>query len=101
MGRRQRLISPCSCSGSVSKVHASCLERWIEAREAQGADALVCEICHTPYEIVVRNKVVCDCNHALSCTAINHCCELLVILLSLVMMGMMYSITKAENPGEG
>ncbi|XP_050440033.1 E3 ubiquitin-protein ligase MARCHF3-like [Adelges cooleyi] len=35
-----KCISPCLCCGSISKVHKSCLERWL----AQ-ADSSSCEIC--------------------------------------------------------
>jgi hypothetical protein len=34
-----RLLSPCKCDGSISRVHAHCLEKWIRTRPF-GSDPL-------------------------------------------------------------
>jgi len=61
------LISPCACTGTVSKVHASCLQQWIAARSGSGADNLRCEICQTPYAVRMDYRIFCDRSHV--CTA--------------------------------
>lgn len=43
----------CACIGSVADVHMSCLETWIVNRPAEGEEALLCEICRSPYRVVL------------------------------------------------
>eukprot|EP00929_Paragymnodinium_shiwhaense_P022104 TRINITY_DN1421_c1_g2_i1.p1 TRINITY_DN1421_c1_g2~~TRINITY_DN1421_c1_g2_i1.p1 ORF type:complete len:686 (+),score=124.21 TRINITY_DN1421_c1_g2_i1:59-2059(+) len=46
------LVQPCRCRGSMSNVHASCVERWIRAhRRSSGAASQIprCSVCKTPY----------------------------------------------------
>lgn len=38
------LIQPCSCSGSLSSVHMSCLARWVREH-----GSLICELCGQRY----------------------------------------------------
>ncbi|CAL8143256.1 unnamed protein product [Orchesella dallaii] len=45
------LISPCLCKGSMSKVHRSCLERWL-GESAKNT----CEICGYEYNTVRKPK---------------------------------------------
>lgn len=43
-------ISPCECRGTLSYVHAACLEEWIVRRLNQGVSlttATTCELCHS------------------------------------------------------
>ncbi|XP_077507850.1 E3 ubiquitin-protein ligase MARCHF2-like [Amblyomma americanum] len=49
-GRKQPLLEPCNCRGTIGYVHKECLESWIE-RTADGR----CQICH--YQFTVRKKV--------------------------------------------
>jgi len=42
----EKLLSPCSCSGSVGLLHRSCLEKWLST-----ANNDTCEICHKKYSI--------------------------------------------------
>ena len=55
--KKEGLISPCACSGSVLLVHPSCLRRWVDTRSAHGIDNLRCELCDTDYACAVQNKV--------------------------------------------
>jgi len=45
------LIQPCACRGSMSGVHASCVEQWIQhhRRNALNDEAPRCSVCHQPY----------------------------------------------------
>jgi hypothetical protein len=45
------LIQPCACRGSMSGVHASCVEQWINRhrRDAVHAEAPRCSVCHQEY----------------------------------------------------
>ncbi|CAJ1357036.1 unnamed protein product [Effrenium voratum] len=45
------LIQPCRCRGSMSGVHASCVEEWIRIhRRTANTDAPPqCSVCHEPY----------------------------------------------------
>lgn len=45
------LIHPCACRGSMSGVHASCVEQWIRhhRRNAVNDEVPKCSVCHQPY----------------------------------------------------
>ncbi|CAE7255537.1 ube2j2, partial [Symbiodinium pilosum] len=44
------LIHPCACRGSMSGVHASCVEQWMRhLRRAGGAGRPRCGVCREPY----------------------------------------------------
>ncbi|XP_071784399.1 E3 ubiquitin-protein ligase MARCHF1-like [Asterias amurensis] len=42
---KEKLVSPCGCSGSSKYVHKKCLLKWIMLKGAQE-----CEICQKPYD---------------------------------------------------
>jgi len=46
------LIQPCACRGSMSGVHASCVENWIRhhRRNAVNDELPCCSVCHQPYQ---------------------------------------------------
>lgn len=53
-----RLISPCSCTGSMKHIHVDCLKEWLEGKKHMKETDYVnsyiwknleCEICKTPY----------------------------------------------------
>lgn len=50
-GTQEPLIQPCACTGSMSGVHASCVEQWIRThRENAQTDELPhCSVCGEPY----------------------------------------------------
>lgn len=50
-GSIEPLIQPCACSGSMSGVHASCVERWIRTHRAnaQSNEVPHCSVCGEPY----------------------------------------------------
>jgi len=49
--RAEPLIQPCACRGSMSGVHASCVEDWIRHHRANAQDGEVpkCSVCKQPY----------------------------------------------------
>ena len=51
-GGSEPLIHPCSCRGSMSGVHATCVEEWVahHRRTAADAEAPRCSVCHQPYQ---------------------------------------------------
>jgi hypothetical protein len=64
--RNRIMISPCSCSGSLSNVHKDCLERWLEQRDRTEFDEIFkysilekkCEICHESFPpIFVKRRI--------------------------------------------
>ncbi|XP_049823855.1 uncharacterized protein LOC109604342 isoform X1 [Aethina tumida] len=50
-GSREALIQPCTCRGTVARVHLKCLERWI--RESNHSR---CEICQERYRFIRRSN---------------------------------------------
>ena len=46
------LIQPCRCRGSMSGVHASCVEEWIRSHRRTARDDAPprCSVCHQPYQ---------------------------------------------------
>lgn len=47
----EQLIQPCACRGSMSGVHASCVEQWIRHHRQNAVSDVVprCSVCHQPY----------------------------------------------------
>lgn len=43
------LLSPCDCTGTLGKVHKSCLEKWLSS-----SNTSYCELCHTEFTIERR-----------------------------------------------
>lgn len=81
----QPLVSPCNCTGTMTGVHESCLQHWIETRPSTTDEmALKCELCNAPYQVSWQRKFVCDCKHTCSCTACGHLSEFCVLLFCLV-----------------
>lgn len=50
-GNQEPLIQPCACSGSMSGVHASCVEQWIKTHRANAVANEVphCSVCGEAY----------------------------------------------------
>jgi hypothetical protein len=48
------VVVTAKCSGSLKKVHLSCLRKWIDQNRRD--DVLKCEICHADYRVVVKEK---------------------------------------------
>lgn len=48
---REPLIQPCACRGSMSGVHASCVEQWIRHHRQNAVNDAVprCSVCHETY----------------------------------------------------
>lgn len=53
------LLQPCACRGSMSGVHASCVERWVAHHRAvssrRDSEAPECPVCRQPYRGAVRH----------------------------------------------
>ncbi|KAK6302480.1 hypothetical protein J4Q44_G00268350 [Coregonus suidteri] len=45
----ETLLSPCSCTGTLGKVHKSCLEKWLSS-----SNTSYCELCHTEFTVERR-----------------------------------------------
>lgn len=45
------LIRPCKCRGTMTGVHATCMEKWISSQRVKGSATAkpVCPVCETPY----------------------------------------------------
>lgn len=45
------LIQPCKCRGTMTGVHATCMEKWISSQRANGNATAkpICTVCKTPY----------------------------------------------------
>ncbi|XP_074545841.1 E3 ubiquitin-protein ligase MARCHF3-like [Halichoeres trimaculatus] len=50
-GAQEELLSPCECSGSLSSVHRSCLERWLSA-----SGTSFCELCRYQFTVQRRSR---------------------------------------------
>ncbi|CAJ1070992.1 E3 ubiquitin-protein ligase MARCH3-like [Xyrichtys novacula] len=50
-GSQEELLSPCECSGSLSSVHRSCLERWLSA-----SGTSFCELCQFQFTVQRRSR---------------------------------------------
>ncbi|XP_077580147.1 E3 ubiquitin-protein ligase MARCHF2-like [Stigmatopora nigra] len=48
-GGGETLLSPCECTGTLGKVHKSCLEKWLSS-----SNTSYCELCHTEFTIERR-----------------------------------------------
>merc|ERR1719336_3058672 len=57
---QEALVQPCACRGSMSGVHASCVERWIQHRRSSsgGRDVPRCSVCRQPYTGTVQHPGV-------------------------------------------
>ena len=64
------LIQPCLCRGSMSGVHASCVEEWIRhhRRTATNDAPPQCSVCHQPYHGSERMPGVRDFVRHSACT---------------------------------
>jgi hypothetical protein len=94
------LISPCDCSGSLARVHTTCLQMWISTRPQRSAMAaqagqvngpnaaaaavralgvagpaddtkMICEICHAEYRLNVWRRLPAL---SLSARSLSHTC---------------------------
>mmetsp|Transcript_12362 Transcript_12362/g.20066 ORF Transcript_12362/g.20066 Transcript_12362/m.20066 type:complete len:194 (+) Transcript_12362:479-1060(+) len=81
-----RLISPCECTGSISKVHVECLEKWILNRPGNRAagDNLECEICHSRYRVSLRHRLKYDMKSLCSCATFSHLFEGCFLIMSIL-----------------
>ncbi|CAG9325983.1 unnamed protein product [Blepharisma stoltei] len=52
--RRDELIAPCKCKGSLKFVHKSCLKQWLDACPKQDDEAHFCELCKCKLDIKFR-----------------------------------------------
>lgn len=85
-------MSPCNCTGTMTGVHESCLQHWIETRPSTTDEmalkvrkprwvqqlrcscvrAFQCELCNAPYQVSWQRKFVCDCKHVRTCPRGRH-----------------------------
>jgi len=93
------LIAPCNCSGSLARVHTSCLQTWIATRprpNIPGASSedgrMICEICHTDYRINVSYKFSFSYQRCCKSDSLGHIFELFVLLIILIVCLAMWPI---------
>lgn len=49
--RRQPLITPCNCTGTVKYIHKSCILKWVTMDGYVNHSRMVCPLCMAPYEL--------------------------------------------------
>eukprot|EP01049_Picozoa_sp_SAG25_P020288 SAG25_NODE_6881_length_521_cov_1.322275_1_plen_159_part_01 len=78
---RDKLVAACACAATV---HPACLERWINTRPSMGGDRHTCEVCRSPYNLRVTNKLGTDriCSSDSWAQYIT-CCMLLLMFMML------------------
>lgn len=57
----ETLLSPCDCTGTLGKVHKSCLEKWLSS-----SNTSYCELCHTEFTIERRPQPLTQVSKALT-----------------------------------
>lgn len=57
----ETLLSPCDCTGTLGKVHKSCLEKWLSS-----SNTSYCELCHTEFTIERRPQPLTQVSRILS-----------------------------------
>lgn len=50
---REKLISPCSCKGTLAYIHRTCLEKWLKR-----SGTTYCELCRFNYTIKVVERYI-------------------------------------------
>ena len=104
--KAEALISPCACSGSVSLVHPSCLEQWVQTRQQSNGGpriSLRCEICHSDYACAVENQMQSSkiCTLASCAQLCNAALMVCMLILTGISIGLTYPSIKKdmkENP---
>eukprot|EP00929_Paragymnodinium_shiwhaense_P019382 TRINITY_DN13237_c0_g1_i2.p1 TRINITY_DN13237_c0_g1~~TRINITY_DN13237_c0_g1_i2.p1 ORF type:complete len:700 (+),score=111.81 TRINITY_DN13237_c0_g1_i2:165-2264(+) len=83
---REPLIQPCACRGSMSCVHASCVEQWIahHRRSAVHDEPPKCSVCHQPYVGSELRPGVSGYARHLACGGVQWLARLLLLLILLV-----------------
>ena len=49
--KKNKLINPCLCQGSMKYIHENCLKKWIEKAFAHDKNEATCEICKYNYNM--------------------------------------------------
>lgn len=62
----ETLLSPCDCTGTLGKVHKSCLEKWLSS-----SNTSYCELCHTEFTIERRPQPLTQVRKVLLCEFIS------------------------------
>lgn len=65
----ETLLSPCDCTGTLGKVHKSCLEKWLSS-----SNTSYCELCHTEFTVERRPQPLTQVQHwhCVSVRVLNH-----------------------------
>ena len=96
------LIEPCDCSGSVRRVHSTCLQRWIAMRPIHIDDGerndsrMRCEICHADYRIAVSYTFSFSLRKCCHWVSIGHLLEMLVLIFLLSICSAIWPMLSAE-----
>ncbi|KAK3584962.1 hypothetical protein CHS0354_009651 [Potamilus streckersoni] len=101
------LITPCKCSGSIARVHQSCLKTWIKVKfppNETPRGSPKCEVCHNKFvmskkmklrisrcpEITAQDKM----RHVIFCSSI----FFMLLCLSIVFVAFAKMRDRNENP---
>eukprot|EP00927_Polykrikos_kofoidii_P004611 TRINITY_DN11826_c0_g2_i1.p1 TRINITY_DN11826_c0_g2~~TRINITY_DN11826_c0_g2_i1.p1 ORF type:complete len:689 (+),score=57.57 TRINITY_DN11826_c0_g2_i1:54-2120(+) len=88
------LIHPCACRGSMSGVHASCVEVWLAHHRAVSNDKVPqCSVCNHPYSGTERRPGLVDYIKHLSQNLLQ------LFLRSLFQIGLLLAYLVSAKPG--
>eukprot|EP00927_Polykrikos_kofoidii_P048104 TRINITY_DN42331_c0_g1_i1.p1 TRINITY_DN42331_c0_g1~~TRINITY_DN42331_c0_g1_i1.p1 ORF type:complete len:733 (-),score=55.51 TRINITY_DN42331_c0_g1_i1:94-2199(-) len=90
------LVYPCACRGSMSGVHASCVEEWIRAhtRTAVNDDPPRCGVCQQPYHGDEQRPGAWELLRQWATATINYLPSLVCLLFRLVLFLCYLSVTE-------
>lgn len=80
--RPNRMVSPCSCRGSIQYIHRACLytEQQHRREEWERTGALICTVCREPYNPRYLRVSRCDPTPEIAMSSLIQLCILLMVL---------------------
>ncbi|GJP38075.1 hypothetical protein CLOM_g22521 [Closterium sp. NIES-68] len=102
--RGARMVKPCSCGGTMGRVHLRCLQQWIERRRMDGCDhdALTCEVCRAPYHLRIHERLDLTWERLCSYASISFYAEFCTICATLAsMVFLFFLIVVGDTDAEG
>ncbi|GJP61451.1 hypothetical protein CLOP_g18612 [Closterium sp. NIES-67] len=98
------MVKPCSCGGTMGRVHLRCLQQWIERRRMDGCDhdALTCEVCRAPYHLRIHERLDLTWERLCSYASISFYAEFCTICATLAsMVFLFFLIVVGDTDAEG
>jgi len=78
------LVRPCACRGTMSGVHASCVEQWVTHHREVAAGVPQCPVCHQPYVGFDRRPDLGTFARIIGCSAAVQRCVRWIIFFSVI-----------------